>query len=66
MTYPLLQTYPKGAQTLLKTNRKLIFSVAFSSYMIIIYDNTIGGMRDKGIYSGGMSFWGIYNLFSKK
>jgi hypothetical protein len=34
--------------------------------MIIIYDNTIGGMRDKGIYSGGMSFWGIYKLFSKK
>ena len=29
--------------------------------MIIIYDHTIGGMRDWGIYNGGMRHWSIYN-----
>jgi hypothetical protein len=29
--------------------------------MIIIYDDTIGGMRDWGIYDGSMRDWGIYN-----
>jgi hypothetical protein len=29
--------------------------------MITMYDDTIGAMRDWGIYNGGKRDWGIYN-----